>query len=81
MIGQILLNGLRRGYIKLSEISIIIFDECHNSKSNNSFRLIKQEFYDDKRIRQKFPGSDWVKFLGLTASPVLKLNIDKILRN
>ena len=81
MIGQILLNALRRGYIKLSDISLIVFDECHNARSEHPFRLIKEEFYDDLDIRNFFVGSDQVKFLGLTASPVLKLNVEKVLRN
>lgn len=38
MIGQFLLNALRRGYLKLSEIGLIVIDECHHAKDQNPFR-------------------------------------------
>lgn len=73
-----LLNALRRGYIKLSDIALIIFDECHHARYNHAYRLIIKEFYEDDAVVARIENSRKVKFLGLTASPMLRFPMAKI---
>jgi len=40
MISQIFLNGLRRGYMTLDEISLVVFDECHHTREYHPFNVI-----------------------------------------
>jgi endoribonuclease Dicer len=74
-----LLNALRRGYIKLSDIALIVFDECHHARYNHSYRLIIKEFYDDEAVVKRIKNSRDVRFLGLTASPMLRFQMKRIL--
>jgi endoribonuclease Dicer len=39
------LNSLRRGYISMNEVSIIILDECHHAKDDHSYNSIMKEIY------------------------------------
>ncbi|KAM3138766.1 hypothetical protein pb186bvf_009145 [Paramecium bursaria] len=80
MIGQMLLNALRRGYLQLANFGLIIFDECHHARQNHPYRLIVREFYEDPVVNKHIPNNQKVKFLGLTASPVLNLNISRSLQ-
>ncbi|PVU93672.1 hypothetical protein BB561_003112 [Smittium simulii] len=64
MTPQILLDCLRRGFISMENIKLIIFDECHHSIKNSPYNRIVREFYNllssDKKPR----------LIGLTASVV-----------
>ena len=80
MMGQMLLNGLRRGYLKLPYFALLIFDECHHCNKSHSYRLIIQEFYEDEKVLKYIPNSDKVKFLGLTATPVTSVDIEKAVK-
>lgn len=64
MIAQIFLNLLNHSYIQLSQVNLLIFDECHHAKKKHPYRQIMQVF-DGKR-------ADHPKIMGLTASVVNK---------
>lgn len=60
---QILLDNLNSGFIKMSAINLLIFDEAHHTKKNHPYaRIIKNHY-----IREK---SEKPRILGMTASPV-----------
>ena len=40
------LNSLRRNYVKLSDVSLIILDECHHAKNDHSYNCIMKEIYN-----------------------------------
>jgi endoribonuclease Dicer len=37
MIAQMFINCLRRGYIKLTDFSFIVLDECHHAQGNHPY--------------------------------------------
>ncbi|KAL1922179.1 uncharacterized protein VTP21DRAFT_9718 [Calcarisporiella thermophila] len=65
MTAQIFLNMLRHGYIKMSQVSLIVFDECHHAKKRHPYSLIMSEFYRRMPEDQQKP-----KIFGMSASPV-----------
>ena len=65
MTAQIFLDLLNHGYIRLSQVNLLIFDECHHAKKNDPYRQIMQRFGDCKR-------DEYPKIMGLTASVVNK---------
>ncbi|KAJ2611677.1 Dicer-like protein 1 [Coemansia sp. RSA 1365] len=46
MTHQVLLNALRSGHARLSDIDLLVFDECHHARGNHPYALIMREFYD-----------------------------------
>ncbi|RIA97599.1 hypothetical protein C1645_813834 [Glomus cerebriforme] len=64
MTAQIFLNILRHGFISLSQVNLLVFDECHHTSKKHPYNLIMREFYD--RCREE----DRPKIFGMTASPV-----------
>ncbi|EDK31487.2 dicer-related RNase III protein Dcr2p, putative (macronuclear) [Tetrahymena thermophila SB210] len=73
MIGQVLLNGLRRGYIRIEDIEVIIYDECHHTRQDHPYCLIQYEFYHFHKRRNE--QVQLPKIYGLTASPVLDIEV------
>ena len=78
MTAQIFLDLLEKDYVKLSQVNLLIFDECHHAKGNNHpYRQIMQHFCDCRK-------DDYPKVMGLTASVVNKkvkpLNIESEIR-
>lgn len=63
MTAQIFLDLLLHSYILLSQVNLLIFDECHHAKKNDPYRQIMQCFSD-------CPQSRLPKVMGLTASIV-----------
>ena len=63
MTAQIFLDLLLHGYIGLSQVNLLIFDECHHAKKNDPYKQIMQQF--DVCPREHYP-----KIMGLTASIV-----------
>ncbi|XP_042383496.1 endoribonuclease Dicer homolog 2a-like [Zingiber officinale] len=45
MTPQILLDNLRHTFFKLSDIKLIIFDECHHARGRHPYACIMMEFY------------------------------------
>ncbi|OMJ13714.1 Endoribonuclease Dicer-like protein [Smittium culicis] len=62
MTSQTLLNCLRHGFILISEIMLLIFDECHNSRKGTPYNRIMREFYDLSQIDSR------PRIFGMTAS-------------
>ena len=65
MTAQIFLDLLLHGFIKLSQVNLLIFDECHHAKKRHPY----------KQIMNRFAGcqeTDYPKIMGLTASVVNK---------
>ncbi|XP_044163480.1 LOW QUALITY PROTEIN: endoribonuclease Dicer-like [Acropora millepora] len=62
MTAQIFLHLLHHAYIKLTQVNLLIFDECHHAKKGHPYRQITQAFH-------KCEG-DLPKIMGLTASVV-----------
>ncbi|KAG0285355.1 hypothetical protein BGZ96_010371 [Linnemannia gamsii] len=59
--GQILLNILAHGFLKIDLCSLFIFDECHHATGKDAYRQIMTQFYPEA---QEAP-----KIFGMTASP------------
>lgn len=79
MISQMFLNCLRRGYIKLTDYSFMVFDQCHHCGGDHPYSGIMKEFYyehkkklqKDERLNQLREDQNRLPILmGLTASPV-----------
>ncbi|XP_052740940.1 endoribonuclease Dicer isoform X2 [Bicyclus anynana] len=74
---QILCDMLTHQYISLSDINLIIFDECHHAVEDHPMRLIMKHF-------ENCPKQEQPRILGLTATLLngnVKLNkVEEILR-
>jgi|JI6StandDraft_1071083.scaffolds.fasta_scaffold02811_11 endoribonuclease Dicer len=79
MIAQMFLNCLRRGYTKLQDYVLVVFDECHHCQGDHPFGSIMREFYFEQKQKQevKEQAEKEIEFkdrlpiiMGLTASPV-----------
>ena len=69
------LNSLRRGYIKITDFSFIVLDECHHCSGDHPYSSIMKEFYFDRPKQSKdLSMYDNIEklpiIMGLTASPV-----------
>ncbi|KAI7863327.1 dicer-2 protein [Spinellus fusiger] len=64
MTAQIFLDTLRHGFISLSSVNLLIFDECHHATKKHPYNLIMREFYDRCSVQ------DRPKIFGMTASPM-----------
>jgi dsRNA-specific ribonuclease len=62
MTAQVFLDNLRQSVISMSQIALIIFDECHHAKKGHPYNRIMIEFFSESVQKPKI--------LGLTASPV-----------
>ncbi|GFP90070.1 endoribonuclease dicer homolog 2 [Phtheirospermum japonicum] len=67
MTPQILLNALRHRFLRLDQIKVLIFDECHNARGKHSYACIMTEFYHRELASNnlKLP-----RVFGMTASPI-----------
>lgn len=72
---QIIYKLLSIGFLKISDINLLIIDECHHTDQNHSYNNIMREFYFYYKLQEK---NDFLKnfslprILGLTASPLKK---------
>lgn len=58
---QIFLNLLLHGYIQLSDVNLLIFDECHHAVNDQPMRQVMQQF-------EHCPPELQPRILGLTAT-------------
>ena len=77
MTPQILLNILKVGFMKMSNISLLIFDEAHHCSGDHTYVHIMRDYY------KQSPMEDRPRIFGMTASPLsgksnseLKVNQD-----
>ncbi|KAL2680573.1 hypothetical protein Neosp_008175 [[Neocosmospora] mangrovei] len=71
---EILHDALTHGFVKMSMLSLIVFDEVHNCVKRSSGRKIMLNFYhEDKNAGLPVPA-----ILGLTASPVISSDLASI---
>uniref|UniRef100_UPI003AFB824B AncD1D2 n=1 Tax=synthetic construct TaxID=32630 RepID=UPI003AFB824B len=63
MTAQIFLDILNHGFISLSQVNLLIFDECHHAVKNHPYRQIMRHY---KNLEQ----NDRPRILGLTASVI-----------
>ena len=68
----ILFNLLSYGYLKISDIDLLIFDECHHADKKSAYFLIMNEFYFFHKESEEYKLPKLPQILGLTASPLKK---------
>ncbi|XP_047956209.1 endoribonuclease Dicer homolog 2 isoform X1 [Salvia hispanica] len=66
MTPQILLDALRHTFLRLDQIKVLIFDECHNARGKHQYACIMTEFYHRELAR----GRQLPRVFGMTASPI-----------
>ena len=72
-IPTILYKLLSRGFLKISEINMLIFDECHHTGADHPYNKIMNEFYffyKKHPNKKDYKGIKLPKIIGLTASPL-----------
>ncbi|TKY74841.1 Endoribonuclease Dicer-like 3a [Spatholobus suberectus] len=71
MTPQILLNVLRKGFLRIEMICLMIIDECHRAIGNHPYARIMKEFYHQANEKPKI--------FGMTASPVSKKGVSSMM--
>ena len=72
-IPSIVYKLLSKGFLKISEISMIIFDECHHTNADHPYNKIMTEFYffyKKHPNKKDFKNIKLPAIIGLTASPL-----------
>ncbi|KAI3877798.1 hypothetical protein MKW92_013413 [Papaver armeniacum] len=64
MTPQILLDAMRKAFLSLDNVCLLVFDECHRTTGNHAYAKIMKEFYHRSANKPKI--------FGMTASPVTK---------
>ncbi|KAI0479234.1 dicer-like protein 2 [Xylariaceae sp. FL0804] len=68
---QILLDAITHAFVSLEHLSLIVFDEVHNCVGNNPGVSIMKRYRINKTQGRQSP-----HILGLTASPIMRSNVD-----
>uniref|UniRef100_A0A5B7CE62 Uncharacterized protein n=1 Tax=Davidia involucrata TaxID=16924 RepID=A0A5B7CE62_DAVIN len=71
MTPQILLDALRKAFVSLEIVCLMIIDECHRATGNHPYTKIMKEFYHKSRNKPKI--------FGMTASPVIRKGVSSIM--
>ena len=66
---QVLLDALTHGFVKMTKLALLIFDEAHRSLGNTPMNQIMSYFYHP--LLTSGSRLDAPNVLGLTASPVM----------
>ncbi|EWC48641.1 hypothetical protein DRE_01863 [Drechslerella stenobrocha 248] len=61
---DVIFNCLTHSFLKVSDFSLLIFDECHHTKKQHAYARIMREFYEPEPIATR------PRIFGMTASPV-----------
>ena len=80
---QILLDALHHGYVQMSRIGLLVFDEAHHATSKHPYNLIMTTSYFNLPPRSHNDRLDAITrpmVLGLTASPIYGGNVEKAFR-
>ena len=83
IIDKIMLELLRHGIMRIEEISLLIFDECHHTGGQSDYSLIMREYYFQYYDFYHFSNYDPIKskrpkIFWLTASPIKSTHGKKI---
>ncbi|XP_057957753.1 endoribonuclease Dicer homolog 3a [Malania oleifera] len=70
MTPQILLDALRKAFLSLEMVCLMILDECHRTTGNHPYSKIMKEFYHKSRNKPKV--------FGMTASPVIRKGVSSV---
>ncbi|KAA8546198.1 hypothetical protein F0562_003063 [Nyssa sinensis] len=70
MTPQILLDALRKAFLSLEIVCLMIIDECHRATGNHPYTKIMKDFYHKSRNKPKI--------FGMTASPVIRKGVSSI---
>ncbi|PKA63342.1 Endoribonuclease Dicer like 3a [Apostasia shenzhenica] len=71
MTPQILLDALRKAYITMGLVRLLVFDECHRATGNHPYSRIMKEFYHESLQRPTI--------FGMTASPIIGKGVSSAL--
>ena len=69
---QILLHALGHGFVKMTQLALMVFDEAHSCIGNHPLNRILREFYHKCKVKER------PSVLGLTASPVINSKVSKL---
>ncbi|KAL9596168.1 MAG: hypothetical protein Q9219_005988 [cf. Caloplaca sp. 3 TL-2023] len=69
---QILLDALIHGFVRMAQLSLMIFDEAHHCIADHPASRILRDFYHPQRAMNEY---EVPAILGLTASPVINSRI------
>ena len=61
-----LLDEMRKGQVKFSQLSLMIFDECHHARKGHPYARLMECYFDYREVRGKLP---LPQIIGMTASP------------
>ncbi|KAL5559568.1 hypothetical protein UlMin_035779 [Ulmus minor] len=64
MTPQVLLDALRKAFLSLEVVCLMVLDECHRATGNHPYARVMKEFYHKSCSKPKI--------FGMTASPVVK---------
>ena len=71
-IPSIIYKILSCGFLKIFDISMLIFDECHHTSENHPYNKIMNEFYFFYKRLKPNENLNYPRIYGLTASPLKK---------
>ncbi|KIK54544.1 hypothetical protein GYMLUDRAFT_48671, partial [Collybiopsis luxurians FD-317 M1] len=63
MTAQIFLNFLTHSILKMQEVSLMVFDECHHARKKHPYAIVMEEY-------RQCPAENRPKVFGMTASPI-----------
>ncbi|XP_064986291.1 endoribonuclease Dicer homolog 3a-like isoform X1 [Musa acuminata AAA Group] len=67
MTPQILLDVLRKGFLNLDMVHLMVIDECHHALGDHPYNKLMKEFYHKSVLKPHI--------FGMTASPILRKGI------
>ncbi|KAI1266146.1 RNase3 domain-containing protein [Xylariaceae sp. FL1019] len=70
---QVLLDAVSHGFVKISGLSLLVFDEAHHCNRKHPGSKLMERYRISKSAGLPYPS-----ILGLTASPLMKSQIDSI---
>jgi ERCC4-related helicase len=68
----VLADALTHGFVRMSHLALIIFDEAHHCVRKHAANRIMQDHYHPRR--KAFGPQSVPQILGLTASPIVRSN-------